>query len=603
MPLAEVWNGSTWQIQATPVLPGATQHSLSAVSCTSATRCVAVGAVTKGSRDLSFAERWDGHHWSLLTPPSPPKGTRSEFNGVSCTSATRCVAVGDSTKGSQTSALAEVWNGSKWAVQQTPDRPQGKDSQLDSVSCTSASACMAGGDGLAERWNGKKWSLETIPSPHGGTDLVGVSCVRAGVCYGVGFFFIDGVENSTAEFWNGSSWSVAAVPITTSEDSSGLSAVSCTTAQDCTAVGFYHDPVNGNRALAEDFALRWQDVSPPPLNDVFSADLSAVSCAAPRACVAVGTFEQASGFDAFSEAWNGSIWSTALLPQAKISNAAGISCTGPNSCIAVGDLLVGGLPVVKAWRWNGVGWVAQRVPRPASAARSFLLAVSCTSSSACTAVGESVGRKGKQATLAERWNGKTWTIQRTPDPGGTSLSTELGSVSCGSATSCVAVGASALGRLVVRWNGKTWAAQSVPVPKGGSGGFLFDVSCTSASACTMVGDFSHRSKILPLADRWNGKSWTSQNVPASVSPTGLATVSCVNASSCFAAGFQNGSDFVAFGEHWNGKKWGRQPMQLPAGALSTTPADLSCNSDRACMAVGSYTDSSSNDQMLAEQYS
>ena len=42
-------------------------------------------------------------------------------------------------------------------------------------------------------------------------------------------------------------------------------------------------------------------------------------------------------------------------------------------------------------------------------------------------------------TLAERWNGASWSIQRTPSPGGKNDS-GLDSVSCASKTACTAVG-------------------------------------------------------------------------------------------------------------------------------------------------------------------
>jgi hypothetical protein len=54
--------------------------------------------------------------------------------------------------------------------------------------------------------------------------------------------------------------------------------------------------------------------------------------------------------------------------------------------------------------------------------------------------GDYYNRSGTQVTLAERWNGRTWAVQRTPNPpdGGASL---LKGVSCSSAAACTAVGA------------------------------------------------------------------------------------------------------------------------------------------------------------------
>ena len=74
---------------------------------------------------------------------------------------------------------------------------------------------------------------------------------------------------------------------------------------------------------------------------------------------------------------------------------------------------------------------------------SVLQGVSCTSATACTAVGDYVNRDGTQVTLAERWNGTSWTIQSTPNPTGAQYAgwtATLQGVSCTSATACTAVG-------------------------------------------------------------------------------------------------------------------------------------------------------------------
>jgi hypothetical protein len=68
-----------------------------------------------------------------------------------------------------------------------------------------------------------------------------------------------------------------------------------------------------------------------------------------------------------------------------------------------------------------------------------LAAVTCTSASACTAVGTYTASSGKGVTLAERWNGKSWKIQSSPNLAGALLSQLVG-VACTSATSCTAVG-------------------------------------------------------------------------------------------------------------------------------------------------------------------
>src|SRR6185437_9853307 len=157
-------------------------------------------------------------------------------------------------------------------------------------------------------------------------------------------------------------------------DSSLLQAVSCTTATNCTAVGSYHDPVTGDRALAEDFTVRWQNASPMPFNGVIANGLTAVSCASPSACVAVGTFETTTAFESFSQTWDGSSWNPQPMPKPKLTNVSDVSCVTATGCVAVGNLSTGGgnqAPLAETW--NGAGWTIQKTPAPAGTSRDFLL--------------------------------------------------------------------------------------------------------------------------------------------------------------------------------------------------------------------------------------
>jgi hypothetical protein len=60
-------------------------------------------------------------------------------------------------------------------------------------------------------------------------------------------------------------------------------------------------------------------------------------------------------------------------------------------------------------------------------------------------------RDRDEVTLAERWNGRRWSIERTPNPAGAKAS-ELEAVSCAPATTCTAVGHSDNLALVERYS-------------------------------------------------------------------------------------------------------------------------------------------------------
>ena len=603
--LAEVWNGSSWSIQTTPNPSGATSAQFNDVSCKSATACEAVGSWFDGTTTSPLAARWNGSNWSLQTTPSPSGATLTQLKGVSCPNASDCEATGSSRNGSTTTTLAELWNGSSWSIQTTPNA-SGTFSQLEGVSCTSATACTAVGTGLAERWNGSSWTLQLITKPKE-VDLLRVSCTDANTCMAAGIWFQDAVEQQTAEQWDGTKWTVKQTPLSTSSDSQGFSDISCTFATNCTAVGFYHDPVTGNRALIENWTIRWQLNLPAIPSGSIGGGLQAISCHTSTACQAVGDSEfSGSVFTPTVEGWNGSTWTVENTPSPDISNLSGISCSAVKQCTAVGDRASGSNLITLAERWNGSTWTDQTTPNPSGTVSNFLISVSCASSKACMAVGFDRDGSGNQATLAESWNGTTWKLLTTPNPAG-STTAQLNTVSCVSSTACEAIGTDNTKTWAEVWNGSTWTIQTTPTPSGGTNAKLFGLSCTAANACTAVGSYNN-GKLVPLAERWNGTNWTPQTVPnPGGSGAGFLQVSCsasLHNLGCSAVGFHVQSGVTNFmAEQWNGTNWQVKPVQVPSGALQSSLSGVSCSAQTSCMAVGFWEDNTGFEAPVAQQYS
>src|SRR5207248_1694795 len=116
------------------------------------------------------------------------------------------------------------------------------------------------------------------------------------------------------------------------------------------------------------------------------------------------------------------------------------------------------------------GWTLQSTPNPSGASVNGLYDVACPSSSQCTAVGSDKSSSNMTVTLAERWNGSSWAIQSTPNPRG-SLGSALLSDACPSTTVCTAVGyyhnsGNVIVPLAERWNGSSWTVQTTPMPAG-----------------------------------------------------------------------------------------------------------------------------------------
>src|SRR5437588_8036309 len=102
-------------------------------------------------------------------------------------------------------------------------------------------------------------------------------------------------------------------------------------------------------------------------------------------------------------------------------------------------LLALGFAFASAPAVSAKSWVVQPTPNPPGVASSGFAAVSCGSDTSCIAVGSSQTSSGKLRALAERWDATTWTIQ-TLAPVRGAVQTYLQGVSCISPTWCTAVG-------------------------------------------------------------------------------------------------------------------------------------------------------------------
>jgi hypothetical protein len=213
--------------------------------------------------------------------------------------------------------------------------------------------------------------------------------------------------------------------------------------------------------------------------------------------------------------WDGRRWSVQSIPyppQSRETWLQGVSCPSANVCTAVGFAGVGGgnakLPLAE--RWNGHSWSLQKVAGPSSAREPDLLSVSCPSANVCIAVGVYVkNRTG--LTLAEHWDGRRWSVEPTRNPSGQSgplTGSGFYRVSCASALTCTAVGAyggfQSTVTLAERWNGSNWTIQKTPHPTPNHASFLSAVSCPTTKLCTAVGSYDNwHGPGIPLAEGYS----------------------------------------------------------------------------------------------------
>ena len=229
--------------------------------------------------------------------------------------------------------------------------------------------------------------------------------------------------------------------------------------------------------------------------------------------------------------WNGTKWSKVASPNPggtsfiDVNYLEGVSAESATDAWAVGYYFnpTTGAGETIVLRWNGTSWSKVASPNPggttSSSDDSYLLGVSANSATDAWAVGYYFNpTTGAGETIVLRWNGTSWSKVASPNPGGTTNSSDYSSltgVSAGSATDAWAVGdyfnptTGAGETLVLRWNGTKWSKVASPNPGGTTSSsdynILNGVSADSATDAWAVGGYGN-SETLVL--RWNGTNWS-----------------------------------------------------------------------------------------------
>jgi hypothetical protein len=468
--LAMSWDGSEWQAHQGSLVEGDELHeysegegegegeaeggvsspytSLSAISCASASSCIAVGSRPATSTNPPLIVSWDGDSWGEEPPAEyAPGGSGFHLAAVACHEESRCAAVGSASFGGfPAKNFSLSYEQGVWLTPYFPTPGGG----LRGVSCSEAESCLAVGDGIDPGGDpARAWTLQddgweaSATAPVSGAFLSDVSCTTKSQCTAIGREGAWPFE-PLAERWDGEQWSTQAIP-SPSGRSANPEAVSCSTASFCVAAGF-----------------SWPATGAGPAT-------------------------------ALVQSWNGSSWTTASpsLPAGAASSFLyDVACASASSCVAAGTYTdSAGISHGLILRWNGSSWTSSSISPP-EGYEYTLRGVDCTSSTACTAVGSAMQTTSySSGPIAYRWNGSTWSLQTVPTPGG--ARGLLRSVDCYSSTRCVAVGATsdAAGQdpLIVGWQEGAWHHELSPRVSGNSSTALESVSCFSAADCTAVG--------------------------------------------------------------------------------------------------------------------
>lgn len=339
-----------------------------------------------------------------------------------------------------------------------------------------------------------------------------------------------------------------------------------------------------------------------PIHDL----LSGVSCL-PTTCVAVGSYVDAVSGNTLplleqgtSQGWSIST-SAGTLPLGGTLND--VACVRPSTCMAVGmygsgrDTAGNDNFATLVERWNGSGWKKIGSPNVHGSTDSRLEGVYCFGASECLAVGEYVDSLGNTYPFVEQWNGRRWSISRSPVPGRSAVPSSveeyLHAVTCVSGNTCFAVGydSSHSRSLIEQWNGAQWVIVGGPPVHGKTDPTLQGATCTSVS-CLAVGASTEPKKLVsaPLIDQFDGAQWSvvrgAAYGPGAESLSGLA---CLGSARCFAVGQKTTTTGYIKGliEEWDGKQWSNIPKPNPSSARAGRLSSVSCAA-KTCFSVGEY---------------
>ena len=386
-----------------------------------------------------------------------------------------------------------------------------------------------------------------------------------------------------------------------------LTALSCGSTGNCSAVGTYEDALGDSQGLlVTESHGRWNrgaEAQPPagaaddPFKSANGGAIVDVSCPQAGSCVAIGRYTGAGGVDhgvLFTESRGG--WergtgirlpSNAVRPGKPKSGVvdqmglAAIRCSSVGNCVVVGNYETNAevwdamIITERHGRWQRA--IAAPLPAgaPVAGQDAVLLDVVCPSGATCTASGYYVDARGHQQGLLVTGSGSHWRAAPAPaapldansDP-----NIAPSALACATATTCAAVGTyvnplrNSLGLLFSESGGIWQQGVGTSLP-------------ADAAPATTVGD---------------------QTVV-------LSSVACPQEGGCIAVGWYFDNDENGQGLLVGQRDGVWQPgvaVKLPANAVTGLEKQsagldwVSCGSVGNCLATGVYTDAGYNSRAL-----
>lgn len=329
-----------------------------------------------------------------------------------------------------------------WTVVAAP--PTGQNATLTGVATVSDSDAWAvgyhsgaaftnvGAKALIDNWNGTAWSQVTVPATPGNTALLlGVSASGAADAWAVGRTQVNKSDfEPVALHWDGNAWSVSPGFSTAISVISGASAVGVADISPSDAYAIGNSAATAVGSLAHWNGTAWSPVTLPlPANANSNTTLNAISADGPDDVWIVGSFlDSATGQNqTFSEHFNGAAWTVVPMPPVNSSNTSaffqfsGIKANSPNDVWAVGDSSVvdSSSSQTLIEHFNGTAWSIVPSPSPGSIAMLGGVTTSNATNNVWAVGAETPAGTSVRQTLTLNWNGTTWKVVASPNPGRT----------------------------------------------------------------------------------------------------------------------------------------------------------------------------------------
>ena len=324
------------------------------MSCATARRCWAVGVAGPNppatGATVIVATTSGGKSWKAQHVAG---GSTPQLSGVSCPTATDCMAVGSTGASLPGSAVVVTTRdaGTTWSPATAPMDALA----VTSVQCAGPSDCTVLVSDGTLTWSahsadfGRTWQRQgDLPSLFlGGREL---SCTAGGSCLVAGYVPISNGHGQGAVSVSsdgGQTWTLATVP----PGLGVLQSAACLNATDCVAAGTTTTtvsdvvPAKGELLRSADGGHSWvPSASALPVDDVYS-----VACPSARKCAIAGTKWvglPAIGTGAVAQSLNGGLTFRASSSAYVPITLTALSCPDPVSCVAVGGNTVARITLI-----------------------------------------------------------------------------------------------------------------------------------------------------------------------------------------------------------------------------------------------------------------